>query len=272
MPFKKLPFKTQNLFTMLESFKRNSFIVDKSIPAKLIQKQMVFTIKLENIDVEVTYKKIRNLNLRVSPPDGKVRISAPLHISQKKVSNFVLANLDWIRKQRQKIHSKVIPIPDKYLNHEIHYFRGKSYYLRVVENNKTPFVELLNQEIILNVPVETDAEMRRSVLNKWYQQQLILLISPLIKKWEIILNVSVSNFYIRSMKTRWGSCTPKTRKIRFNLELAKKTPQCLEYIVVHELIHLLEASHNSRFKALMDQFYPDWRLCRKELHSLVIPS
>lgn len=98
------------------------------------------------------------------------------------------------------------------------------------------------------------------------------LIPPLINKWEIILNVSVTSFHIRSMKTRWGSCTPKTGRVRFNLELAKRSPECLEYIVVHELVHLLEASHNSRFKALMDKFYPDWRLCRKELHSLVIPS
>ena len=257
---------------MLESFKLNSLFAEKCRPMKKTQNRIPITIKLDDFDAEITHKKIRNINLRVCPPDGKVRISAPLHLSQEKISKFAIAKLDWIRKQRQKMHKKVYQIPDQYLNHEIHYFRGSSYPLRVIENNKSPFAEFVNQEIILNVPAEAQTEMRRSVLNEWYRQQLKQLIPPLINKWEIILNVFVSNFYIRSMKTRWGSCTPKTRKIRFNLELAKKSSQCLEYIVVHELVHLLEASHNNRFKALMNQFYPDWKLHRKELHSLAIAS
>ena len=170
------------------------------------------------------------------------------------------------------MHNQVRPLPERFLENESHYFCGQAYPLKIIINNNSPFAELSDQQIILNLSPNAPTAKRRAVLNEWYQGELMRLIPPLINKWENILNVSVTSFHIRSMKTRWGSCTPKTGRVRFNLELAKRSPECLEYIVVHELVHLLEASHNSRFKALMDQFYPDWRLCRKELHSLVIPS
>ena len=168
--------------------------------------------------------------------------------------------------------NQVRPLPEQFLENESHYFCGQAYALKIVINNNSAFAELTDQQIILNLPPDAGIAKRRAVLNEWYHGELIRLIPPLINKWENILNVTVTSFHIRSMKTRWGSCTPKTGRVRFNLELAKRSPECLEYIVVHELVHLLEASHNNRFKALMDHFYPDWRLCRKELHSLVIPS
>ena len=144
--------------------------------------------------------------------------------------------------------------------------------MKVKENNEPPVVPLLNNEIVLQVPDGADLETRRSVLKEWYHRQLEMIIPPLITKWESIMNVSVRRFSIRSMKTRWGSCTPKTRSIRFNLELVKRAPECLEYIVVHELVHLLEASHNIKFKTLMDRFYPKWKFYRKELRSLPIKA
>ena len=233
---------------------------------------MKFTLKLDDIDAEVIQKKIKNLNLRICPPDGKIRISAPLHVSQEKICKFAFSKLEWIRKQRTRMHNQVRPLPERFLENESHYFCGQAYPLKIIINNNSPFAELSDQQIILNLPPNAPTGKRRAVLNEWYRGELMRLIPPLINKWENFLNVSVTSFHIRSMKTRWGSCTPKTGRVRFNLELAKRSPECLEYIVVHELVHLLEASHNSRFKALMDQFYPDWRLCRKELHSLVIPS
>jgi len=233
---------------------------------------MKFTLKLDDIDAEVIQKKIKNLNLRICPPDGKIRISAPLHVSQEKICKFAFSKLEWIRKQRTRMHNQVRPLPERFLENESHYFCGQAYPLKIIINNNSPFAELSDQQIILNLPPNAPTAKRRAVLNEWYRGELMRLIPPLINKWENFLNVSVTSFHIRSMKTRWGSCTPKTGRVRFNLELAKRSPECLEYIVVHELVHLLEASHNSRFKALMDQFYPDWRLCRKELHSLVIPS
>ena len=271
MSFKKYSLKTVNLVTMLENIRLDSFRTKKRAVRKNTQ-SMKFTLKLDDIDAEVIQKKIKNLNLRICPPDGKIRISAPLHVSQEKICKFAFSKLEWIRKQRTRMHNQVRPLPERFLENESHYFCGQAYPLKIIINNNSPFAELSDQQIILNLPPNAPTGKRRAVLNEWYRGELMRLIPPLINKWENFLNVSVTSFHIRSMKTRWGSCTPKTGRVRFNLELAKRSPECLEYIVVHELVHLLEASHNSRFKALMDQFYPDWRLCRKELHSLVIPS
>ena len=256
---------------MLENIRLDSFRTKKRAVRKNTQ-SMKFTLKLDDIEAEVIQKKIKNLNLRICPPDGKIRISAPLHVSQEKICKFAFSKLEWIRKQRTRMHNQVRPLPERFLENESHYFCGQAYPLKIIINNNSPFAELSDQQIILNLPPNAPTAKRRAVLNEWYRGELMRLIPPLINKWENFLNVSVTSFHIRSMKTRWGSCTPKTGRVRFNLELAKRSPECLEYIVVHELVHLLEASHNSRFKALMDKFYPDWRLCRKELHSLVIPS
>ena len=228
-------------------------------------------MKLEEIEAEVVHKDIRNINLRVLPPHGKVRISAPFRTKNKTIYKFACSKLNWISKQRIMIRKNTRQ-SFQYINHETHYFRGRQYQLKVQEKNEPPVVKLLNNEIILQVPDGADLETRRSVLQDWYHLQLGMLIPPLITKWESILKVSVMRFSIRSMKTRWGSCTPKTRSIRFNLELIKRTPECLEYIVVHELVHLLEASHNSKFKTLMDRFYPKWKFYRKELRSLPIKA
>ena len=228
-------------------------------------------IKLKDFEAEVVHKKIRNIHLRVLPPDGKVRISASFRTKNEIIYKFAYSKLNWIRKQRIRIR-KSTHESFQYINQETHYFRGRLYQLKVQEKNEPPVVQLINNEIVLQIPDGADLETRRSVLQDWYHRQLEIKISPLIAKWESILNVSVRRFSIRSMKTRWGSCTPKTRSIRFNLELVKRAPECLEYIVVHELVHLLEASHNSKFKTLMDRFYPKWKLYRKELRNLPIKA
>ena len=228
-------------------------------------------IKLDDVEAEIYYKRIRNIHLRVIPPDGKVRISAPFRVKNEVIYKFAYSKLDWIKKQRVSISNNTHE-SFQYINQEKHYFRGRQFQLKVQEKNQPPFVQLLNNEIVLQVPDGADFETRRSVLHDWYYRQLEMLISPLINKWESILKVSVRRFSIRSMKTRWGSCTPKTRSIRFNLELVKMAPECLEYIVVHEMVHLLEASHNSKFKTLMDRFYPKWRFYRKELRNSPIKA
>jgi len=237
----------------------------------LCKQGMNTIINLENIKAEVVHKNIRNIHLRVLPPDGKVRISAPLRTKKETIYKFACSKLNWISKQRISIRRSTYE-SFQYVNQETHYFRGRQYQLKVQEKNEPPEVQLINNKIVLQVPDGADMETRRSVLQDWYHCQLGMIIPPLITKWESILNVSVRRFSIRSMKTRWGSCTPRTRNIRFNLELVKRAPECLEYIVVHELVHLLEASHNSKFKTLMDRFYPDWETCRKELRSLPIKA
>ncbi len=228
-------------------------------------------IKLGNIEAELVHKKIRNIHLRVLSPDGKVSISAPFRTNNEVIYKFAYSKLDWIKKQRIRI-SKNIQEKFRYINQETHYFQGRKYKLKIHEKIDPPLVYLLKNEIILQVPDGADLETRRSILHDWYHRQLEMIIPPLITKWESILNVSVSRFSIRCMKTRWGSCTPKTRSIRFNLELIKRSPECLEYIVVHELVHLLEASHNNKFKTLMDRFYPKWKFYQKELRSLPIKA
>ena len=228
-------------------------------------------IKLDDVEAEVAHKRIRNIHLRVLPPDGKVRISAPFRTKNEVIYKFAYSNLDWIKKQRIRISNNTHE-SFQYVNQETHYFRGRKYQLKVQEKKGRPVVQLLNDEIFLQVPEGAEMETRRAALQDWYHLQLEILIPPLITKWESILNVSVDRFSIRSMKTRWGSCTPKTRSIRINLELIKRAPECLEYIVVHELVHLLEASHNNKFKTLMNKFYPKWKFYRKELRSLPIKA
>jgi len=226
---------------------------------------------LDDLKLDVVRKRIKNIHLRVLPPEGRVQISAPFKIKNEVIYKFAYSKLDWIKKQRIKINRNTYE-SFQYINQETHFYRGRKYQLKINEKNIPPAVQLLNNEIVLQVPDGADMETRRSVLKDWYHKQLEMIISPLIKKWESKLNVSVRNFSIRSMKTRWGSCTPKTRSIRFNLELVKRPPECLGYIVVHELVHLLEASHNRRFKTLMDKFYPNWKVYRKELQSLPIKA
>ena len=228
-------------------------------------------MKLEDIEAEVVHKNIRNIHLRVLPPDGKVRISAPFRTKNETIYKFACSKLNWISKQKIRIRKSTYK-PFKYINQETHYYRGRQYQLKVQEKNEPAGVQIINNEIVLQVPDGADLGTKRSVLQDWYYHQLEMIIPPLITKWESIMNVSVRRFSIRSMKTRWGSCTPKTRSIRFNLELIKRTPECLEYIVVHELVHLLEASHNNKFKTLMDKFYPKWEFYRKELRSLPIKA
>ncbi len=232
---------------------------------------MNIIIKLEDIQAEILHKNIRNINLRVLPPDGKVQISAPFRTKKDTIYKFACSKLNWIRKQRTRI-SKNSYKPLQYINHESHYFRGRQYQLKVLEKKEPSNVQLINNEMVIQVPFGADLETRSSVLKDWYHRQLEMIIPPLIAKWELILNVTVKRVSIRNMKTRWGSCTPKTRSIRFNLELVKRAPECLEYVVVHELVHLLEPSHNNKFKALMNRFYPKWQYYKKELSSLPIKA
>jgi len=228
---------------------------------------MTTKIRLNNVEAYVIRKSIKNIYLRICIPDGRIRISAPFKLSIGEIKKFALSKIDWIKNQQNKIKNKIKVSPYKYVNNETHYYRGNPYPLKIVFN-KFAFAELRNKEILLNIPPGSITEDRKKVMEKWYRNQLMILVPPLIKKWENILNVSVENFFIRRMKTRWGSCTPKSRRIRFNLELAKACPEILEYIVVHELIHLVEASHNSKFKALMDRFYPNWKYYRNELNKI----
>ena len=227
---------------------------------------VVTRIQLEGIPIDVTRKKIKNMHLRVHPPEGAVRISAPTRMAMATIHDFALSKLDWIRAQQLNISQQPPPVQNDFVDGEHHYFSGKTYVLRVVEKRATPGVSRHDSELVLQVRPGSDSTSRGAVLDAWYREQLKLVLESLTEYWQQRLGVRVSQIKVRKMKTRWGSCTPGTGAIRMNLELAKKPPQCLEYVLVHELVHLLEPGHSRRFWGLMDEFLPNWRVCREELN------
>jgi predicted metal-dependent hydrolase len=227
-------------------------------------------VKLGDIAVDVVLKDIKNVHLSVYPPTGTVRISAPLRMSLDTIRVFAISKLTWIRQQQRKLQEQERETPRDYLDRESHYVWGKRYLLTVSESNQSPSVGLKHNQIRLRLRFGTKNKRKQAVVDGWYRQQLKEAITPLISKWEPVIGVKVKRFFVQQMKTKWGSCNPGTRSIRLNTELAKKPCQCLEYIVVHEMIHLREPTHNQRFRALMDRFMPKWQSVREELNRLPV--
>lgn len=227
---------------------------------------MTAQLELGDIAVDVVLKDIKNVHLSVHPPTGRVRIAAPERMKMDAIRLFAISKLGWIKKQQLKLHEQERETPREYLERESHFVWGKRYLLRLVEHDGRPKVELRHRELALFVPPKAAPSDRRAVLDAWYREQLKEAIRPLIAKWEARLGVKVQRLFVQRMKTKWGSCNSDAGNIRLNLQLAKKPPTCLEYVVVHEMIHLLERSHNDRFQSLMNQFMPQWRLHREELN------
>ncbi|HAU1490442.1 TPA: M48 family metallopeptidase [Legionella pneumophila] len=226
--------------------------------------------KLDDMDVVVVQKNIKNVHLSVYPPVGHVRVSAPEQMSLDAIRAYVISKLNWIRKQQNKFQSQERETTREYIDRESHYFNGKSYLLKLVECDAPPKVQLNHSQILLQIRPGTNVHKKAEIMDNWYRQQLREKIHPIITAWERKMGVSVSKFTIQKMKTKWGSCTHSLSSIRINLELAKKPSEFLEYVVVHELAHLIEPSHNHRFVALMDQFMPKWRFYRDELNRLPV--
>jgi len=187
-------------------------------------------------------------------------------MSAHTIRSFVVTKLDWIRRQQKTLQARELPAPYAYLDDEIHLVWGEEYRLKVVEQDAAPFVELRDQTLLLQIGRGSSTVNRHKLIAEWHRTLLHAAAPLLIAKWEPLLRVTVARLSVRDMKTRWGSCTPRSRRIRLSTELAKKPPECLEYVVVHEMVHFLEASHNRRFVRLMDQFMPAWRLHRKALN------
>ena len=227
-------------------------------------------IALGEIAVEVVKKDIKNLHLSVYPPAGSVRISAPLRMNLDTIRVFAISKLGWIRQQQKKLREQERETPREYLDRESHYVWGKRYLLKVVERDVAPTVELKHNKMHLHVRPGASNEKKQAILEEWYREQLKQVVPSLIAKWEPHIGVKAERFFTQRMKTKWGSCRPEFRRIRLNTDLAKKPPQCLEYIVVHEMVHLVESTHNNRFITLMDQFLPHWRFCRAELNRLPV--
>ncbi len=221
---------------------------------------------VRGIDIDVVYKDIKNLHIGVYPPLGRVRIAAPLKLDDDAVRLAVVQRLSWIKKQRDRLRSAARQTPREMVTGESHYVWGIRTRLKVIERSGRAHVELDGGRLVLYVPAGTDSETRMAVLQRWQRAQLGDRISPLIEAWEPVIGRTVPRWSIRKMKTKWGSCNRETGHIWFNLELSKKHPDCLEYIVVHEMTHLLERNHGERFTKLMDGFMPDWRARRDQLN------
>lgn len=231
---------------------------------------MTSQIELGDITVDVVLKDIKNVHLSVYPPTGRVRISAPRRMSLDTIRVFAISKLDWIKQQQAKLREQERETPREYVERESHYVWGKRYLLTVIESDEPPSVELKHSRMLLRVRPGTDEEKRQEIVEEWYREQLKEAVPPLLERWQPRLGVQVERWFVQRMKTRWGSCNHKARTIRLNTELAKKPAECLEYIVVHELVHLLEPTHNARFLALMDQFMPKWQLHRQVLNRLPV--
>lgn len=231
---------------------------------------MASRIKLGDLVVDVVLKDIKNIHLSVYPPDGAVRISAPKRMSLDTIRLFAISRLTWIKQQQKTLREQERETPRDYVERESHYVWGKRYLLELREVDAAPTVELRHKRLILHVRPGTSYASREAVLEEWYRQQLKAAVAPLLARWEPLLGVPIRRFFVQRMKTKWGSCNHYQRTIRLNTELAKKPPECLEYLVVHELAHLIEPTHNARFVALMDRFMPQWRMRRELLNRLPV--
>jgi predicted metal-dependent hydrolase len=228
---------------------------------------VVTHMTVSGITVEVVRKDIKNLHLGVYPPSGKVRVATPLVVNDEAVRLAVIDKLSWIKRQRAQFNSQPRQSEREMVNGESHYFLGQRYRLRVHEQNGPARVALRGiASMDLFVRPGSTTEQRESVLAFWYREQLKALIPPLLEKWQKALDVQVDTWGIKKMKTKWGGCTPTSRRIWLNLELAKTAPECLEYIVAHEMTHLLERRHNERFVRLLNKHLPNWRQARTRLN------
>jgi len=225
-------------------------------------------VTVSGISVEIVRKDIKNIHLGVYPPVGHVRISVPYHITDENVRLAIVSRLSWIKKRQEEFKKQPRQTEREYVAGESLYFQGKRYMLEVTERHgKHSFCLKNNARMLLHVSPNTTKVNRALVINNWYRQQLKKIIPDLLEKWQPLVGKEVKSWGVKKMKTKWGSCNIADRRIWINLELAKKSPECLEYILVHELVHLHERKHNDNFCRLMDKFLPQWRQCRDTLKS-----
>ena len=231
---------------------------------------MVSQIKLGDVAVDVVLKDIKNVHLSVHPPSGRVRISAPARMSLDTIRVFAISKLPWIRQQQKKLRQQERETPREYLERESHYVWGRRYLLNVVLSEEPSGVLLDHHRLMLIVRPGSKRAAWDALLAQWYRDEIRTHVPELIAKWERVLGVQVRQVFVQQMKTMWGSCNPRARTIRLNTELAKKPRDCLEYIVLHEMVHLLEPKHGERFVSLMNRFMPRWQFVREKLNRLPV--
>ena len=230
------------------------------------------TIQLGELSILVTRKDVKNVHLSVYPPDGRVTLVAPVATHLDVARAYAVSRLSWIRQQQAKLKNQARETPREFIERESHHLWGLRYLLSVVEKDEKPSIQLSHRKITLCVRPGSDMEKREAVVHEWHKALLHGLVPHLIKKWEAKLGVAVSGYFLQRMKTKWGSCNHHAGNIRLNTELVKKPRDLLEYVVVHEIVHLIEPKHSERFIALMNKNYPTWREARAELNELPLTS
>jgi predicted metal-dependent hydrolase len=233
---------------------------------------MTDVIELGDITISVAFKAIKNVHLTVHPPDGQVSLVAPLGTRPEVARAYAITRLGWIRQQQATLGAQARETPRQYVERESHYLWGRRHLLNVVEGEGKAFVTLDHKRITLHVRPGSDAAKRAEVLHEWHKRLLHDVVPGLIAKWQPRLGVQVSGYFLQRMKTQWGSCNHAAGNIRLNTELVKKPKDLLEYVVVHEMAHLLEPTHSERFTALLDLHYPTWKEARAELNELPLAS
>lgn len=227
-------------------------------------------IEISGIKIEIQKKNIKNLHLAVLPPDGKVRVSAPMHLSDESITMFIRTKLGWIKKQQAKFERQPRQSEREYVSGETLYLFGQQYFLRVEYSYKGNSLVLEGNEAILTVRKESTASQREAFVNEWYRSKLKEKIEIYLPKWENITGLRCESWQTKYMTTRWGTCNTNTGKIWLNLQLAKKPIECLEYVILHELAHLKVRNHGTEFVAILDQYMPYWRSIKKTLNDSLL--
>jgi predicted metal-dependent hydrolase len=222
-------------------------------------------LQIQNYSIEINRKRIKNLHLKIVPPSGEIKISAPLRMSKELIKTFVISKLDWIKKKKEKFINLPIELKKEFISNEIHYAFGKPYKLIILSNKKT-FFYLKDSNLILNLNTNDSLKKKKTVLHNFYKNLLMNELDRLVIQWKEKMNINHFSYSVRLMKNRWGTCYPKKRMIWLNLELAKKPIECIEYVLAHEMVHLLESSHNKRFYNLMDKYLSNWKELKIKLN------
>jgi predicted metal-dependent hydrolase len=233
---------------------------------------MTETIEIGDLSIRITKKDIKNVHLSVHPPDGRVTLSAPSTTSSDVARVYAISQLGWIRKQQAKLRKQARETPRQFIERESHYLWGRRFLMTALQRQTKPTVSIDHRRIILTVRPGSDRAKRQQIIHEWHKSLLHSVVPELIRKWTPKLKVKVSSYFLQRMKTKWGSCNHRSKHIRLNTELVKKPKDLLEYVVVHEMLHLLEPKHSQRFIDLLDLHYPSWREARAELNQLPLAA
>jgi predicted metal-dependent hydrolase len=233
---------------------------------------MTQLIELGDISITVALKEIKNVHLSVHPPDGHVTMSAPIGTRPEIARAYAISKIAWIREQQAKLSHQARESPRSFVERESHYLWGRRYLMTVVQVEAKPSVSVDHKRIVLRIRAGTDHAKRAMIIHNWHKSLLHDFVPSLISRWEPILGVKVVAYFLQRMKTKWGSCNHKASHIRLNTELVKKPKDLVEYVVVHEMVHLLEPTHSERFISILTDNYPTWREARAELNELPLSA